>query len=177
VTVEDIAAAANVSPRTFFNYFATKQDAVVGIDEERWERAREILHAQGPDVPTLTALRAVFLDGADDAVHDAAGWAARLDVIRADPELLAAHLNAWNAAERQLVEAVADRLGLRADRDLYPSLVVSAAIGAARAAFVRWRADDDEHALTRLMTAAFDALAAGLPDPARADDNQVKDRR
>jgi AcrR family transcriptional regulator len=168
VTVDDIAAAADVSPRTFFNYFATKQDAVVGIDDERWQRTRAVIAAQPAGVTTLDALRAAFLDAAEDAVAGADEWRRRLDVIRSDPELLTAHVAAWSAAERSLVEAVAARTGLRADRDLYPSLVVSVALGAAKAAFLRWRADDAERSLIELMTEAFDSLADGVRDPMTA---------
>ena len=45
VTVEDISEAADVSPRTFFNYFATKDDAVFGSMLEGSERIRETVAA------------------------------------------------------------------------------------------------------------------------------------
>src|ERR1700761_8440647 len=60
VTVEDIAAAADVSPRTFFNYFPSKEAVLFGGDPERAAELRERVAACAPGQPALEALRAVL---------------------------------------------------------------------------------------------------------------------
>src|ERR1700733_8082323 len=60
VTVEDIAEAANVSPRTFFNYFPSKEAALFGADPERIARMRERVVHQAPGEPALRAPRRVL---------------------------------------------------------------------------------------------------------------------
>src|ERR1700729_752577 len=57
VTIEDIAAAADVSPRTFFNYFPSKEAAVFGADTGRTEALRLRLIQQSPGETGLEALR------------------------------------------------------------------------------------------------------------------------
>ena len=51
VTVEDIAAAADVSPRTFFNYFPTKEAALFGADPDRITALRERVARLAPASP------------------------------------------------------------------------------------------------------------------------------
>ena len=57
VLVEDIAAAAGVSARTFNNYFASKEAAVVGEGTERADAMRAALRARPDGEPLWTALR------------------------------------------------------------------------------------------------------------------------
>src|SRR5262249_19238986 len=65
VTVEDIAEAADVSPRTFFNYFPTKEAALFGADHERMAALREGI-AQGlPGETPLDALRVALVKDAE----------------------------------------------------------------------------------------------------------------
>src|ERR1700710_1451119 len=56
VTIEDIAAAADVSPRTFFNYFGSKEDVIVNPDPDRVERLRVLLEQHGSDESPLTVV-------------------------------------------------------------------------------------------------------------------------
>ena len=60
VTVEDIAEAAEVSPRTFFNYFPSKEAALFGADPARIAALRDGLVHQLPGAPALDALRVVL---------------------------------------------------------------------------------------------------------------------
>ena len=62
VTVEDIAEAADVSPRTFFNYFPSKEAALIGADPERTERLRQRLIAEPADKSPLEALRSAMVE-------------------------------------------------------------------------------------------------------------------
>jgi hypothetical protein len=61
---------------------------------------------------------------------------------------------------------VARRARLDPDRDLYPSLIVSAVLGATRVAITVWQERDRPGRLTPLLDEAFDRLAAGFGGPA-----------
>jgi AcrR family transcriptional regulator len=65
VTVEEISAAANVSVRTFFNYFRNKEDAVTGGGVIAGERMIESLRKAPPDVPLLVAVHRAMLAEAE----------------------------------------------------------------------------------------------------------------
>ena len=65
VTVEEIAEAANVSPRTFFNYFPTKEAALFGADPELAEATRDAIVHQSPGEPVVTVLRAIMTNQAE----------------------------------------------------------------------------------------------------------------
>src|SRR5487761_670767 len=60
VTVEDIAEAAEVSPRTFFNYFPSKEAVLFGGDPDRAAELREGIVSEAPGKPALDALRVVL---------------------------------------------------------------------------------------------------------------------
>jgi AcrR family transcriptional regulator len=165
VTAEQIAEAADVSPRTFFNYFPSKEAALAGEDPERDDRLRTALVARPAEEPPLAALRAILLDLAAELVDRREEWQARLRVVRRDPQLLAAGFASWNRLEQSLASGVAERTGLDAERHLYPSLLVASMVGAVRTAALHWGADDGGSRLPDLVTEAIDALAAGLPPP------------
>jgi AcrR family transcriptional regulator len=65
VTIEAIAEAAGVSPRTFFNYLSSKEDAIVGIAPAQSSAVLADLLARPEHEPPLDALRAVMLAAAD----------------------------------------------------------------------------------------------------------------
>jgi AcrR family transcriptional regulator len=166
VTVEDIAGAAEVSRRTFFNYFSSKEQALIPQDPSLVERLPEAVAARPPGESPLQALRAVLTDALAEMAPDRQADLRHRALLRSEPRLLAAQLAAWAELERALVRAVAERTGADAERDLYPALVVAAAVGAVRVALGRWRAGAGA-ALEALLGEAFDLLAAGLREPPR----------
>ncbi|MDQ1682160.1 MAG: hypothetical protein QOC60_758 [Frankiaceae bacterium] len=166
VTVEAITEAADVSVRTFFNYFATKEDALLGTDEARAEAALPSLLADRPaDEPIVPALRAVLAGIAAQFVENNALWQARMELLHASPELwprMFAHLTDF---ERALSEAVALRTARDADTDLYPAVVAASVVAVIRVAMTKWRAAGEHGSLAELLTGGLDVLAAGLIAP------------
>lgn len=165
VTVEDIAEAADVSVRTFFNHFPSKEDAIVGLDPERVGQLREALAARPAEEGPLAALQAVLCELAATMVERSDEWPLRMEVVRASPALLPRMLASFATYERALVEVIASRTGTDPDRDLYPTLTTGVAMGAFRAAMALWRSTKGAQPLSKLLDTAFTQVAAGLPAP------------
>jgi AcrR family transcriptional regulator len=167
VSVDDIADAADVSPRTFFNYFSTKDDAVLGLDPEASAHQVAAFLERPVDETPVQALRAVARAQAAEMATDTELWPLRLKVIDTEPALLARLAAVFGEGERVLAEAIATRSGTRAGVDAYPTLLAGVAGVAMRTALHRWLASDFTAPLPALLDEAWDVLAAGLPAPTR----------
>jgi AcrR family transcriptional regulator len=165
LTVEAITEAADVSVRTFFNYFTSKDDALLAPDPDSAELLAVGLTARPASEPPVVALRAVLGQLAESFVQREPLLQARLELVRANPALWPRMFAQFTAFERVLTEAVAARTGSDPDVDLYPGVVAAAVVGAMRVAMAHWRAANDETSLADLLSAAFDILAAGLAEP------------
>ena len=165
VTVDDIVSAADVSHRTFYRYFPSKEDVLLGDHTEKLESFRRSM----VDRP---ATESVF-DGLRRAVVDyAAGYeelhgkdVRRARIIRNTPSLahrLAERQVEW---ERELTPIVADALeSTSSDADPRPQLVAVCTIGAMRTATDRWIASGATTSLSDLVDASFEVLANGFRD-------------
>jgi AcrR family transcriptional regulator len=169
VTVEDIAEAADVATRTFFNYFPSKESAVIGADPERIEQLRLSLLARPLRESPLRALRSVLVVYAamideefDDLGEGKQAWFQRFCAVRADPDLLGAYAAHMSEVERSMTRAMAERLGTDPDHDPYPALVTATALAAVRVAALYWSANGGEDSLARLTGVAIDCLGKGL---------------
>ncbi|WP_449063352.1 TetR/AcrR family transcriptional regulator [Planomonospora algeriensis] len=172
VTVEDIAGAVDVSSRTFFNYFHTKEDALIGGDPAAAAELRGKLAAVPASVPTLEALRLVLREAAGSIQDQREQWLLRLRVFEQNPSLLPRLVAGGAETERSLTAAVAARLGTGPEptaanpaADGHAELITAVALTAFRVAMVRWSAADGGPLLADLLDDAFSRLAAGLPDP------------
>jgi AcrR family transcriptional regulator len=171
VTVEDIAEAADVSPRTFFNYFPSKEAALFGVDAGRNEALRLRLIQQSPGESALEALRVVLIEQARDRAEelhelggDPASQIQRMKASHLDPHLAAARAAHMAMLESVVADALAERLGADPERDPYPLLVAMAAMGVMRAAMAFWARSGGAVPLDQLVDSAARALADGLPE-------------
>ena len=187
VTIADIAAAADVSPRTFFNYFPSKEAALFGgSDPEREGRLRDRVASEAPGEPALSALRTVMAQDAEAIADefrflggDPAHWLRRIKVAREDPQVRAAHAAQMAMIERAITEGLAIRLGVSPEADPYPGVLAAVAVGVVRACTVFWGSSGGTVQLSQLMDQAFSALADGLPEssPLREITASATDRK
>lgn len=159
-TIEQIAAEAGVSERTFFRYFTTKASVLWAEFETEVEMIRSALAAVPDDMPLMDAVRGAVVAANHYQADDVPEMRMRMHLIATVPALsfsAAEHYEAW---ERAISEFAGRRLGQPAD-SLYPLTVGRTTLAACRAAYDRWsvRADAD---LTTYLDAALAALASGF---------------
>ena len=168
VTVEAIAAAADVSERTFFNYFATKEEAVASPDPEFTARIVELVACRR-DVSPLDALHEASAEWAASLAGRRDEWELRIRTVRAHPGLYLRFLAGFARTEAALAEALAERCGTDVDTDVWPRLLAASACAAMRVAVSRWSAGAGP--LDRLVDESFAQLRAGFagaPAPSQA---------
>jgi len=161
VTIDDLLDVAGVSRRTFFRYFATKEDALLADYPRLNERLREALAARA-DLPPLTAVRAALHDLGTFYIEQREPVFARSMVIRnAGPGVAARNLELLGQWESLIAEAVARGIGAE-PQELVPRVVGTASVGAFRSALGQWVRGDPTSDLHALIDAALDLLTAGL---------------
>jgi AcrR family transcriptional regulator len=161
VTVEEISAAANVSVRTFFNYFPSKEQAVLGdMITIVAERATAAIQS-APTV--LDGLREVALAVASDTQPQREQVLMRWQVLERHPSLLPHMFSRFTEFERVLTSALAARTGGRPD-DAYPELGAAIAGTALRVAVRRWTLGHGGHPLEYHVNEVFGLLGPALPE-------------
>jgi mycofactocin system transcriptional regulator len=162
-TVEQIAAAAGISGRTFFRYFPGKAEVLwYSFDDE--VTALRAAFATVPDAePMMAAVRRVVVNANRYRAEDVPELRMRMKLVADVPALAATAGTHYDAWERAVGEFAAGRLGEPAD-SLLPMAVGRTTLAAARAAFDAWlaRADAD---LTVYLDRALGALERGFATP------------
>jgi AcrR family transcriptional regulator len=138
-TVEEIADAVDVSSRTFFRYFASKEDVALTFQEEQYQAMLAALAARPADEPVLTALRrtAVGILGAcerGELGFDHERFQCMMTLTSESPALLSGSLEHAQRKQRTLTEAVAARMGADPDTDLRPRVIAAVVLAAFHAA-------------------------------------------
>ncbi len=164
-TVKDIARGAGVSRRTFFRYYASKNDVAWGDFDAHLARFQAHFDAVPPAVPMVTALRDCIL-----AFNDFSGeelpWLRQRMTLLLRVAALQAHSVLRYAAWCDIVANFVARRTGRSPATLLPQVVARCALGTAIAAYERWLEDDG----TPLRAVLDSALCLWLRS---ADDSPV----
>ncbi|STD05739.1 HTH-type transcriptional regulator RutR [Dermatophilus congolensis] len=169
LTIEAIAAQADVSPRTLFNYYRSKEAAILGISSDITERIITALQQQPVTYPPLTALRnalrpLIDIPHLDDEFHTK-----RRRILTQYPELATTSMNLVVETEKALTQALIPRLA-HSEKDsseveihMRAALLAITAVGVTRATWVT-RAHHDLSLQSAIDTfeRGFDSLRSGL---------------
>jgi AcrR family transcriptional regulator len=139
-TVEDIAAAAGMSKRTFFRYFASKEDLVLSKYEFYGDQFAETFAARPPDEPIWDSFRGAFdlvADYFDDAAHVPRILAIE-KIINSNPALKAGELERISRVQDQLAALLRERTGRHSPTDPGPAAITGAALACLLAAKATW---------------------------------------
>lgn len=163
VTVDEISRVAGISPRTFFNYFASKEDAILG-DQPELQSAAEIeafVHGDGDLLDDLSRLLVV---AAEASMDDAEQVRLRYGLLKQYPQLFALRMAKMRRFEDEVSGVVRRRI-LRADPSLDDAtaedrsrLVTLVAFGVMRHAWTCWANAAPPDRLGALLATGFREL-------------------
>lgn len=163
-TVGDIAAAADIAPRTFFHYFATKEDVILSDYADRLRRIVSVLTERPSQEHAWQALQQAFLVVAADYESEQAQLWRRFRIMATTPSVFARSLQLQAGWEDTLAEALAGRLGVDRGADITPRLMASTALAAMRASLAHWLAGGGASSLPTQVAQCFERLSRGLDD-------------
>ncbi|GGP56288.1 TetR family transcriptional regulator [Streptomyces abikoensis] len=170
-TVDEIAAAADVSQRTFFRYFAGKEDVALAVQRMIESHILAAVCARPAAEPPLTALRSAVVecwDGIGEAIESVVPlelYVRTYRMIQETPQLLAAHLRRLAELEDRLTDEIARREGLPAE-DPRPRILVAAFSGVMREVGKRWGdlLDGDMEGFRQRTAAYLDQIGPALAE-------------
>jgi AcrR family transcriptional regulator len=173
-TVEEIADAAGVSRRTFFNYFGSTEAAIASVTFGFLETALQQFRLRPAAEPILVSARAALVELADPMT--VAPMAELYSLSQGSPQLVRSELEAWDHCTAEIIDAARERLALVTGGEvdeLYLRALAGSIISCGKAAmdvwFARCGADlsaDSLSALRQLLIEAMGLLGSGFTSPA-----------
>ncbi|MCX4669939.1 TetR family transcriptional regulator [Streptomyces sp. NBC_01381] len=161
VTVDEIVATAGVSKRTFFRYFASKEDVVVQFLADMGADMRAELAGRPSPESLSAALRHTVLVSVNACAGHSEQALRVVQLILGTPALRARFLERQAQWRDELAAEVAERLGL-APADLYPQLAAGVALTAFDTVLQRWSDSDGAEDAGALTERAFAIIAPAL---------------
>ncbi|MFF4274240.1 mycofactocin system transcriptional regulator [Streptomyces sp. NPDC001536] len=159
-TVDDIAAAAGIGRRTFFRYFASKNDLVWGDFEAQLVRLEDLLGAADPNSSMMDALRHAVVEFNRFDPAEVPWHRQRMELILRVPILQADSTLRYSSWREVVTRFAATRTGLPVS-DLLPRLVGHTVLATCIAAYEHWLREPDAD-LGQLLDAAMRELTAGF---------------
>jgi AcrR family transcriptional regulator len=160
-TVDDIVAAVEVSPRTFFRYFPTKEDLVVALGTTSLDHFLHALRNRPADESLQVAVRASIEESLASGWEDTAKVRSFLNLLRETPALRARWLEETYGIRDQMAEVIAARTGTNATdlRNLIAAGVITLTINTALQA---WADQELEADVSPFVYRGLEELATPL---------------
>jgi AcrR family transcriptional regulator len=167
-TVEEIADLVDVSSRTFFRYFSSKEDVVLTFQEEQFAAIMAAIAARPADEPVITAMRnagvavmRAYEEG--DSGFDPKKFGCVQKMLESSPALFGRSLEHGQKKQAEITRLVAERMGVDPATDLRPHVAASAGSCAFRTAFDVWTCEkgQSDH-LSELLDQVFALIEEGI---------------
>jgi AcrR family transcriptional regulator len=158
VRVDDIAEAAGVSPRTYNNYFSSREEAICAFQADQARRLGRALRRRPTSESLARAVTEAVIEVFATPEPDRAGLA----MIMSTPELQGESLKAFTMAEEPLAAAIAERTGSAGQGDLACQVTAAAIAAAVRVAGRHWLSTTNPPTFAAVLR---DALGHIQPDP------------
>ncbi|MES2092762.1 MAG: TetR family transcriptional regulator [Actinomycetota bacterium] len=176
VTIDEISRVADISPRTFFNYFPSKESALVGDAPELPPADAVDAYIHASDGTVFDGLGALLANATEGESHDTELLLLRRGLLKEYPQLFGMRMTAMRTFEEQLREVIAKRL-MADDPTLASSdalvlsrsrLITHVAFGAMKHAWSCWADNEGSVPLSARLKDSFDELGRIL-GPVRSD--------
>ncbi|MDK9499053.1 TetR family transcriptional regulator [Streptomyces katrae] len=161
-TVDEITDTVEVSQRTFFRYFANKEEVAFAVQDVVESHFLAALRTRPASEAPLEAMRNAVLaswDTVEEAISDVVPvdlYMRSYRLIESTPALLAVHLRRSTELEEEIARLIAAREGLDLDADPRPRVAVAAFSGVMRVTGRLWgQGEDTSVAAIRRMTVAY----------------------
>jgi AcrR family transcriptional regulator len=138
-TVEDIAEAAGISRRTFFNYFGSTEAALASVTHGFLDKALQQFRLRPADEPILESARAALVELADPMT--VAPVAELYSLGQTNPQLSRSELEAWDHCTVEIIDAARERFGQGSGveiDELYLRALAGSIISCGKAAMDVW---------------------------------------
>ncbi|WP_082498809.1 MULTISPECIES: TetR family transcriptional regulator [unclassified Plantibacter] len=159
-TIDDLVAAAGISRRTFFRYFTSKEDLMLGKYDAWSQMLGEALAARPAEEPIWESLRRSFdvvVEHFEDATLAERALAIEL-IIHDNPALSAGELERISRVQGDLAELVGERIGHRPGTDPRATVIAGAALTCVVAAKDLWMTTDRGRPFGVLLDEAMGSL-------------------
>ncbi|WP_437581825.1 acyl-CoA-like ligand-binding transcription factor [Sorangium sp. So ce887] len=159
-TLDEVLGAVEISRRTFFRYFESKEDLLIAWMDQLIEVACEAVRARPPSEPPLVAIR--------NAIRDTLGWLSEGNLprfvavqqfIAKTPAVRARQSERLGHCAEAISEPLAARMNLDPQRDLAPQVLANCAIAIMKCSIEAWIARGATEGLLELVDEGFRALA------------------
>jgi AcrR family transcriptional regulator len=167
VTVDEVSRIADISPRTFFNYFASKEEALMGNSPElpSGEQVERFVTGGSPG-SLLDDITALLISAGEASSNDVEIFHRRHALLKQYPHLFAMRMATMRVFEEEVAAVIARRLSvddatLAADPHRLGErarLITLVSFAAMRHAWTSWALGESPSKLTERLTESFGEL-------------------
>lgn len=166
--IEDITDKVDVSSRTFFRYFSSKEEVVLDYQEVEHDEVIAALNARPAGEPILTALRHAVVEVVNGCELGSYGldsdrFKVLKHLIRGHPLVCARNLERAQIRQASLVAVIANKMGVDPGQDIRPGVVAGVLEFAYSAAYEIWKDPDGRSVLySDVLDDVFVLIEEGL---------------